>query len=184
MTDKKKMEPKKRHCVGDCNFAAYYDSQIGRGVRNIASYSGKPFQRGFGVDDIQIYHGRPYQRGHGIGTVFRRIGIPIVKFLGRHLLPASVAVGSDLMNNRSLKASLRERGANAFRSAGNEGVDKIASFITQSGGGRVYKKKRKRKISKKITKRKKTIKRRKITQRKKKSKKRVFRDIFNGLPPQ
>ena len=68
-----KMKPGKRDCVSNCNFAAYHDSQIGRGVRNIASYSGKPFRRGFLVNDIQIYHGRPYQRVHGIGTVFRRI---------------------------------------------------------------------------------------------------------------
>jgi len=164
------MQPRRRHCIGDCNFAAYYDNQIGRGVNDIPLYRGRPFQRGYGIEDIVIYQGRPYQRGHGIGTVLKRIGIPMLRFLGRHLLPAGVAVGSDLMNKRSLKESLRERGASAFKSAGREGVDKIANYISQSGGGRVYKKNRKKVNATKKLKRNKTIR-----------KKRRSRDIFNGL---
>ena len=94
----------------------------------------------------------------------------MLKFLGRHLLPAGVAVGSDLINKRPFKESLRERGAHAFRSAGREGVDRIASMISQQGSGRVYKRKRKKKkISVKATKKRKT------------TKKRRSRDIFNGL---
>ena len=167
--DRKKNAAKKRHCIGDCNFAAYYGSQVGHGLRDITTYRGRSYQRGYGIDDINIYRGRPYQRGHGIGTVIRRIGIPMLKFLGRHLLPAGVAVGSDLINKRSIKESLRERGAHAFRSAGREGVDRIASMISQQGSGRVYKRKRKKKISKKATKKRKT------------TKKRRSRDIFNKL---
>ena len=34
----RKMQPKKRHCIGDCNFAAYYGSQIGHGSRDITTY--------------------------------------------------------------------------------------------------------------------------------------------------
>jgi len=49
------MEPKRRHCVGDCNFAAYYDSQIGHGIRDIVLFRGRPYQRGYGIDDIYIY---------------------------------------------------------------------------------------------------------------------------------
>jgi len=163
------MEPRRRHCVGDCNFAAYYDSQIGHGIRDIALFRGIPYQRGYGIDDIYIYRGRPYQRGHGIGTIFRRVGIPMLKFLGKHLLSAGVAVGSDLLNKRRLKESLRERGANVIRSAGRAGVDKIASLISQQGSGRVYKRRRKKKVIRKAKKRRKTI------------KKRRPRDIFNGL---
>jgi len=161
------MEPRKKHCIGDCNFAAYYKSQIGHGVNDIVLYRGKPYQRGYGIEDITIYQGRPYQRGHGIGTVFKRIGIPMLRFIGRHLLPAGVAVGSDLMNKRSLKDSLRERGAEAFKTAGKEGVDRIASLIAQRGAGRVYKK---RKILKK------TLKKKRRTVNKQRP-----RDIFNGL---
>jgi len=163
------MEPKRRHCVGDCNFAAYYDSQIGHGIRDIVLFRGRPYQRGYGIDDIYIYRGRPYQRGHGIGTIFRRVGIPMLKFLGKHLLPAGVAVGTDLLNKRPLKESLRERGANVIRSAGREGVDRIASLISQQGSGRVYKRRRTKKNIRKAKKRRKTI------------KKRRPRDIFNGL---
>ena len=175
------MEPKKRHCIGDCNFAAYYGNQIGRGVKDIVSYRGRSFQTGYGIEDIHFYQGRPYQRGHGIGTAFRRFGIPMLKFLGRHLLPAGVAVGSDIMNKRSLKESLRERGANAFRNAGREGVDRIASLIAQRGSGRVYKKGRKKRKKKNT---KKTIGKRKVKttkKRKKTTRKRRLRDIFNGL---
>ena len=158
------MKPKKRHCIGYCNFSAYYGNQIGRGVKDIVSHRGRSFQRGYETENIQFFQGRPYQRGHGIGTASRRFGIPMLKFLGRHLLPAGVAVGSDIMIKRSLKETLRERGADVFRNAEREAFDRIASLIAHRGSGRVYKKRRRNNTKKTIGKRKmKTTKKRKKT---------------------
>lgn len=69
---------RKKHCVGDCDYARYFAVQGGRGL-----------------DDIPVFRGHPYQRGYGIGSVFRRFGIPILKWLGKTILSEGVDMGKD-----------------------------------------------------------------------------------------
>lgn len=146
------MEPRRRHCIGDCDFAGYYRSQVGSGL-----------------NDISVFRGRPYQRGYGYGALFRHIGIPLLKFIGKHLFPAGVALGGDLMDNQPFKESFRKRGAEFVRNAGNDGVRRLATYLSMRGSGRIYKRKKKAKTKTAKPKRCKVVRRKRS------------RDIFNGL---
>ena len=138
---------RKRYCVGDCDFNKYFTNQAGSGL-----------------GDITIYRGAPYQRGRGLGSVISKFGIPLLKYLGRHLLSTGVAVGSDIMARRPIKESLRSRISDSLNVAGHEGVDKLSKLISQKGSGRLYKR---RKASK-----------RKARRRVKRVKRRKIKDIF------
>lgn len=140
------MEPRRRHCIGDCDFAGYYKSQVGSGL-----------------NDITVFRGRPYQRGYGYGVLFRHIGIPLLKYLGKHVIRTGVKLGSDWLKEKPFKQSLRKRGAEFVRDAGTDGVKRVATYLSMRGSGRIYKRKKK---AKKV----------------KKAKKKRSRDIFNGLP--
>lgn len=144
---------RKRYCVGDCNFNGYYQNQAG-----------------FGLADITVFRGTPYQRGRGFGTVFTKFGVPLLKYLGKKFLSTGVAVGSDMLAKRPIKEALRSRISESVKTAGHEGVDKLANLIAQTGSGRLYK--RKRISKKKLRKPKRAVKRVKPVKR------RHRRDIF------
>ena len=144
------MNYKKRYCVGDCNFNGYFANQAGSGLA-----------------DITVFRGSPYQRGRGFGTVFTKFGIPLLKYLGRHLLSTGVAVGSDMLAKRPIEEALRSRISESVKTVGNEGANKLAKLIAQKGSGRLYK--RRRSLKKKHRKSKKVVKR---------VKRRKIRDIF------
>lgn len=138
------MSLRKKHCVGDCDFVSYYAQQAGGGF-----------------DEISVYRGRPYQRGHGIGSLFKRFGIPLAKFLGRHLFKAGVEIGADALANESFdKNRIRETLKRNSKEALKEGLNKLSQKLDQSGSGR-----RKRKVYKKA--------------KKKKKVKRLRKDIFS-----
>ena len=120
---------RKKYCIGECDFSRYYTQQAGRG------YS-----------DITIYRGHPYQRGYGFASVFKRFGIPLVKFLGNHLLNAGLAIGSDIVQNKPINAStLKRKFSETAKAAAKDGLARISDKIDQIGNGRkVYKKRRKR----------------------------------------
>jgi len=126
------MTPRRKYCVGDCNYHDYFNSQVGRGL-----------------SDITVFQGRPYQRGYGIGSVIKRVGIPLMKFLGRHLLTSGVALGNDLLSRRPIRESIRERGGEVLRRIGEEGGEKLSKLLEQKGGGKLYKRKKPRKQAKK-----------------------------------
>lgn len=147
---------RKRYCLGDCDFKSYYLNQAGKGF-----------------DDIQVFRGYPYQRGYGLGSLFKRFGIPLAKFIGRHLLHTGLAIGGDmLMNNSVDKATIKKKLKLGAKEAAKEALTKALDKVNQSGSGR----KRKRRSSKKVQKnqgRKKVYKRRK----------RKALDIFShGIP--
>lgn len=133
---------RKRFCVGDCDFATYYASQLGKGF-----------------DDIRVFSGRPYQRGHGIGSFVRRYGIPLAKFIGKHVLNTGLAIGADIAVNDFNKEVVKQKLKEGAKYAISDGLDKIKNKLNQSGMGR----KRKRKAYKV----------------KKRTKKRKKRDIFS-----
>lgn len=115
---------KKKHCLGDCNFRSYYQNQAGQG------YS-----------DINVFRGSPYQRGYGIGSLFKRFGIPIVKFLGKHLLRTGMQVGSDVLTDNLNKQTLKKRLKEGATSLAKESISKAGDFVEQHGSGRrLYKK--------------------------------------------
>ena len=149
------MDSRKVHCVGDCDFSRYYLAQAGNGF-----------------SDINVFRGTPYQRGYGIGSVFKRFGIPLAKFLGRHLLNTGLSVGAEIAATNSInKDNIRNRLRQGIKSAAKEGLNHLSNFIDQQGEGRkrVYKKRRQpRKVTRKVTKRRAT----KIVKRRK-------RDIFS-----
>ena len=120
---------RKQYCVGDCDFKNYYSSQAGQGF-----------------SDITIFRGNPYQRGYGIGSVFRRFGIPLARFLGKHLLNTGLAIGTDIaMNNSIDRQSVKRKLTDGVKSAAKDGLSLLNKKIDQIGNGRkVYKKKRKK----------------------------------------
>lgn len=132
---------RKKHCYGDCDFKSYYLNQAGRGF-----------------DDIRIFQGHPYQRGYGLGSLFKRYGIPLVKFLGKHLFNTGVSIGTDiLLNDKPYdKETVKNHLKQGLRDAAKDGLTRVS----QHGTGR-------KRYKKKAYKQRKT----------KKSKK----DIFNGV---
>ena len=154
------MSTKRKYCPNDCNLRAYYLNQAGGGL-----------------DDIRIYRGYPYQAGgFGFGTILGKFGIPLLKFLGKHLLSTGVAVGSDILANQNFKSSVRNRLKESSKTAAKEGLNQLANMVDQIGTGRLYKA-RKRKRQAKSQPRKKS---RKIIKRKvKKIKRKSIRDIFS-----
>lgn len=140
---------RKVYCGCDSDFTSHYRDQAGKG------YS-----------DIPIYRGQPYQRGYGLGSFFKRIGIPILKFLGKHLLQTGVNIGQDILDKKDFKDSLKKRGKEGARATARETLNKLNTILDQSGSGI-----RKRGKRKKVTKKK------KINKPKKKIK-RLKKDIF------
>ena len=120
---------RRTYCPNDCDFQRYYQSQAGSGLSN-----------------IRIYKGFPYQRGYGIGTVMKRFGIPLLEFLGKHLLSTGMSIGSDILAKKNIRDSVRQRLKDGSKSAVKDGLSKLSTLVDQAGSGRkVYKR---RKITK------------------------------------
>ena len=116
----------KRHCIGECDYSAFFR------------------QSGKGLDDIKIYRGYPYQRGQGIGSLFKRFGIPLAKWLAKHVLHTGVAMGSDYLVNKNLdKATLRNHIRAAVKNAATDGLDRAKNLVNQMGRGKRLKKSKK-----------------------------------------
>jgi len=127
------------YCPNDCDFRRYYLDQAGSGL-----------------SDIRIFKGFPYQRGYGIGSTIRRFGVPLLQFLGRHLLSTGMSIGSDILAQKNIKESLKQRVKEGSKSAAKEGLSRLSSLVDQAGSGRrVYKRKtvEKKLIKKKARKR-------------------------------
>ena len=110
---------RKRHCIGDCDYATYYASQVGRGF-----------------EDIKVFSGRPYQRGHGIGSLIKRFGIPLAKFLGKHVLNTGLSIGADIAVNDFNKDVVKQKLKDGAKLAISDGLDQIKKKINQGGTGR------------------------------------------------
>ena len=141
------MDSRKVHCIGDCDFSRYY-----------------AYQAGNGFADINVFRGTPYQRGYGIGSVFKRFGIPLAKFIGRHLLNTGLNVCSEIAaSNRFNKEDISKRLRQSLKIAAKDGLSQLSEFVDQQGDGRkrTYKKRRVALKKRKPRKPKKLVKRRK-----------------------
>lgn len=135
------------------------------------------YQVGSGFNDINVFRGAPYQRGHGIGSLIGRFGIPILKFLGKHVLKTGVNVGADLLEKKKFKDALKARAKETLKNATSESINKVNQLLQQSGTGLRRRKRPKRsrkRLYKTLTK---TKPKRKVTRRKKRPKRRK-KDIF------
>lgn len=128
-------------------------------------------QAGTGIPGFQ---GIRYQRGQGFfSSLWSRIGLPVLKFLGKQAVDSGLSVASDALEGKNLKDSAMTH----LRSGGKRTVDFLRNMNDQSGSGR----KRRRKSIKKVKRLKKTPvvkKKRKQKLRKRKSKRRT-RKLFN-----
>uniref|UniRef100_A0A158P4C8 Uncharacterized protein n=1 Tax=Tetranychus urticae TaxID=32264 RepID=A0A158P4C8_TETUR len=127
---KKNKMQRKVYCPRHSDFKSYYLSQAGQGF-----------------SDIEIFRGSPYQRGYGFGSLFKRFAIPVLKFLGKQAVKTGINVGQDLLENKNLKQTLKERGKESLRNLAKQSIDKANVMLAQSGSGvkrkRLYKKKKK-----------------------------------------
>ena len=86
------MSSRKKHCIGECDYNSYYLKQAGNGF-----------------SDITVFRGNPYQRGYGIGSLFKRFGLPLAKFFGKHLLQTGIKLGSDILDNKVNKGNKKSK---------------------------------------------------------------------------
>ena len=109
---------RKKYCACDSDFTQHYQQQAGNGL-----------------SDIAVFRGQPYQRGYGLGSVFRRFGIPILKFLGKQLVKTGVNVGNDYLAGNNIRASIKSQGKKGIRTAAKEGLDRLNQLVDQTGSG-------------------------------------------------
>lgn len=86
-----------RRTVGR-GYSDYYNAQLGNGVN--------------------VYSGRSFQSGHGLGGALlglMRSATPLLKSVGKTLLRAGVGVAKDVLAGRTLKSSVKDRGAGALK---------------------------------------------------------------------
>uniref|UniRef100_A0A158P4S7 Uncharacterized protein n=1 Tax=Tetranychus urticae TaxID=32264 RepID=A0A158P4S7_TETUR len=160
---------RKVYCGCDSDFSSHYRTQAGRGF-----------------EDINVFRGQPYQRGYGIGSIFKRFGIPVLKFFGKELLKTGMNIGQDILDQKNVKQSLVNRGKEGIRTAAKRGLMQISNEFDQSGSGLSLSKKKRRKIkrrkrkvtakSKKAKSNKKVLRRKKVGKGRKR--KRKPKDIF------
>lgn len=146
---------RKVYCSCDSNLKNFFNHQVGSG---------------FG--DIDVFRGSPYQRGHGIGSLIGRFGIPILKFLGKHVLKTGVNVGSDLLEKKRFKEALKSRAKETLKNATSESLSKVNQLLQQSGSGLMKRKLYKNQVRSSSKRRKKAVK------KKRKKKTTRSRDIF------
>jgi hypothetical protein len=130
---------RKIYCPCDSDFSKHYQHQAGSGF-----------------SDLTVFKGQPYQRGYGLGSVFKRFGIPILKFLGKQLFKTGVNVGNDILSGSDVRASFKAHGRKGLRTAAKEGLGKLSELVDQTGAG-IRKRKRKTKIKTKTKKSKRDI---------------------------
>lgn len=119
---------------------------------------------------ISGFHGIKYQRGNGIfSSIWAKIGLPVLKFLGRQAVSSGLSVASDAFDGRNIKDSAIQH----LRQGGKNTVEFLKDLASQQGGGRIRSRKRKNK-KKPI----KCAKRRKTTSVKKRTAKKKQQDFI------
>lgn len=109
---------RKVYCACDSDFRNYYHSQTGNGL-----------------SDISVFHGSPYQRGYGFGSLFKRFGIPVLKFLGKHVLKTGVDIGQDVLNKKNIKDAFKERAKVGIKEVAGDSLNKLSNYFEQQGKG-------------------------------------------------
>lgn len=99
-------------------------------------------QAGAGFSDLTIFRGHPYQRGYGIGSLLKRFGVPILKFLGKQAIKTGIDIGNDYLSGSNLKQSIKKQGKASLRSVIRDGLGQLDNLFDQTGSG-IRKRKRK-----------------------------------------
>jgi hypothetical protein len=124
-----------------------------------------------------VYSGTRYQNGNGFfGKILKQLK-PAIKYLGRQGLKTVSSIGRDLLNGENFVESAKSNLLNTGRNIMSDAIDKAEKYAEQTGNGlkrkRVYKRRStlvKKKIVKKRSKTRKTIKRKSINKTNKKKK--------------
>lgn len=121
------------------------------------------------------FHGLRYQKGAGFwGSIWSKIGLPFMKFLGKTALHGGLNVAADALEGKDIKESAMKE----LRSGGKQTIDFVRGMTKQEGSGRRLRRRRQTKrkaILPKITKRKvrkASVKRRKPKRKVRRTKKR------------
>jgi hypothetical protein len=94
-------------------------------------------------DGIPVFKGRPWhQSGGSFFGLIKRIGIPLLKYLGRTAAQGAVGIGTDMLAGQDFKEAAKERLKETGRKVGNDAVARAQTFLQK---GRGYKKKQKSK---------------------------------------
>lgn len=122
---------KKPYCIGQCDFISYYKNQAGSGFNNVT-----------------LYRGAPFQRGYGLGATISKYGIPILRFIGKHVYNIGKDIISDIQRTQTdpkeiIKTRLKSGGKSFIKDA------LTADSIDQVGSGRKRKRHSKGKRGKK-----------------------------------
>lgn len=122
---------RKVYCSCDSDFTSHFQRQAGAGF-----------------SDLTLFQGHPYQRGYGIGSLLKRFGVPILKFLGKQALKTGVNIGNEYLSGTNLRQSIKKQGKAGIRSALEAGIGQLDNILNQSGSG-IRKRKRKTKSKRK-----------------------------------
>lgn len=130
-----------------CDYGPYYCQQAGSG--------------------INVYKGLPHQRGHGVSALFKRYGIPLLKYIAKTGFRFGKQVGEDVFLNRdNPKEALKRRLKSLGKEVATDALDNLQTRVSQIGSGVTTRKRRKKSYRKiKSATKRKTIKRRTVTKR-------------------
>ena len=128
-------------------------------------------------DGLVAYSGPKYQQGYGLnfGRILRVLK-PAFRYIGRHGLRTLTNIGRDLLEGENFAETTKSHLKNTGKRIAGEMLDKTESYLDQSGG-RIILKRRKKYKSRKIAvkkrhskpvKKKKLVKRAKIVRKRKK----------------
>lgn len=118
-------------------------------------------QKGSG---LPIYQGLPHQRGYGVFTnLFKRFGVPLLKYLGKKAFIAGKNIGEDIIvNNTDPKHAIKSHLKKSAKTVGFDALSEASKRLAQVGSGRRRKRQR---VSKRRVKR--TVKRSRATKKRK-----------------
>ena len=108
------MSVRKQYCIGDCDFQQHF-SQSGKGIG-------------------EVFRGAPYQRGSGFSSAFKRYGIPLFKFFGKHMLRTGLDLGSDALDDNLNKETLKKRLRQGAIRLGEDSLGKASEFLAKQKG--------------------------------------------------
>jgi len=98
---------------------------------------------GYGING---FYGDIYQRGDGLwGDLFRKIALPVIKYLGRKGASTLIKAGGDALAGENFVNSLKKHGKATAQDIVSDTADRATTFL-QTGKGRQLKR-RKRKLN-------------------------------------
>ena len=82
------------------------------------------------------FEGHRYQRGKGFfGSILRKAGIPLLKYLGRQVLRTGIDVAGDVIEGEPIKEAFKARAKSKVKDITDDAI-KRAIVFKQTGQGR------------------------------------------------